>query len=225
MEVNIHPSWKQALEPEFNKPYFKELVEMLRAEKQSGKKIYPPGSFIFNAFEQTPIDQVRVVLLGQDPYHGPGQAHGMSFSVPHGIKPPPSLVNIFKELKSDIGLVNTPTCGDLTAWAQQGVLLLNASLTVRDNEPNSHANLGWAPFTDAVIETISRTCEHVVFILWGKFAQQKTPLIDQDKHCILASAHPSPFSADKGFFGSKPFSKTNEWLIAQGVDPIDWALS
>ncbi len=197
---------------------------MLRAEKQSGKKIYPTGPLIFNAFEKTPIDQVRVVLLGQDPYHGPGQAHGLSFSVQPGIKPPPSLINIFKELKSDIGLVNIPTNGDLTAWAQQGVLLLNASLTVRDNEPNSHANLGWSPFTDAVIETVSRTCNHVVFILWGKFAQQKAPLIDQDKHLILASAHPSPFSADKGFFGSKPFSKTNDWLIAHGIDPIDWAL-
>jgi uracil-DNA glycosylase len=224
MQVDINSSWKQALDPEFNKPYFKELVEMLRAEKQSGKKIYPTGPLIFNAFEKTPIDQVRVVLLGQDPYHGPGQAHGLSFSVQPGIKPPPSLINIFKELKSDIGLVNIPTNGDLTAWAQQGVLLLNASLTVRDNEPNSHANLGWSPFTDAVIETVSRTCNHVVFILWGKFAQQKAPLIDQDKHLILASAHPSPFSADKGFFGSKPFSKTNDWLIAHGIDPIDWAL-
>lgn len=224
MKVAIQESWKQALQPEFNKPYFKELVEMLRAEKKSGKPIYPPGNLIFNAFDQSPIESLRVVILGQDPYHGPGQAHGLSFSVPRGIKPPPSLVNIFKELKSDIGLVNTPSCGDLTAWAQQGVLLLNASLTVRDNEPNSHANLGWSTFTDAVIESVSRNCKHVVFILWGKFAQQKSPLIDQDKHLILASAHPSPFSADKGFFGSNPFSKTNDWLIAHGVDPIDWAL-
>jgi uracil-DNA glycosylase len=224
MQVDINSSWKIALEPEFKKPYFTELVEMLRAEKKSGKKIYPPGQFIFNAFEQTPIDQVRVVLLGQDPYHGPGQAHGLSFSVQPGIKPPPSLINIFKELKSDIGLVNTPASGDLSKWAQQGVLLLNASLTVRDNEPNSHANLGWSPFTDAVIQTVSRTCKHVVFILWGKFAQQKAALIDQDNHMILASAHPSPFSADKGFFGSKPFSKTNDWLIAHGIDPIDWSL-
>jgi uracil-DNA glycosylase len=224
MKISIENSWKQALTSEFNQPYFLELVEMLRAEKKSGKQIYPPGSLIFNAFDQTPIEAVRVVILGQDPYHGPGQAHGLSFSVQHGIKPPPSLVNIFKELKSDIGLVNIPTHGDLSAWAQQGVLLLNASLTVRDNEPNSHANLGWAPFTNAVIEAVSRTCEHVVFILWGKFAQQKSELINEDKHLILASPHPSPFSADKGFFGSKPFSKTNDWLIAHGVDPIDWAL-
>jgi uracil-DNA glycosylase len=224
MKVAIQDSWKKVLQSEFNQPYFLELVELLRAEKKSGKNIYPPGNLIFNAFDQTPIEAVRVVILGQDPYHGPGQAHGLSFSVPRGIKPPPSLVNIFKELKSDIGIVNIPTHGDLSAWAQQGVLLLNASLTVRDNEPNSHANLGWAPFTNAVIEAVSRKCDHVVFILWGKFAQQKAALIDQDNHLILASAHPSPFSADKGFFGSKPFSKTNDWLIAHGIDPIDWAL-
>jgi uracil-DNA glycosylase len=224
MQVDIDSSWKSTLHEEFQQPYFQELAGYIRDEKKSGKIIFPPGPLIFNAFSQTPFNQVRVVILGQDPYHGPGQANGMSFSVARGIKSPPSLVNIFKELQADIGLPEIPSHGDLSAWAQQGVLLLNASLTVRQGEPNSHANLGWMRFTDTVIQSINEKCSGVVFILWGKFAQQKAELIDSSKHLIISSAHPSPFSADKGFFGSRPFSKTNTWLIKQGKDPIDWAL-
>lgn len=224
MEVKIHPSWKAVLRDEFEKPYFRELVHFLKTEKAAGKVIFPKGADIFNAFEQTPFEALKIVLLGQDPYHGPGQAHGLSFSVQKGIKPPPSLVNIFKEIQSDIGINILGQSGDLTAWARQGVLLLNASLTVRSGEPMSHAQCGWAAFTDAVIEKISELKENVVFLLWGKFAGEKQVLINTSKHYILKAAHPSPFSADKGFFGCKHFSKTNELLVKHGLEPINWQL-
>ncbi|MBN8834662.1 MAG: uracil-DNA glycosylase [Niastella sp. SCN 39-18] len=224
MDVKIHPSWKEVLKDEFTKTYFGQLVLFLKTEKLSGKTIYPPGPLIFNAFNQTPFDKVKVVILGQDPYHGEGQAHGLSFSVPYGIKPPPSLINIFKEIQQDTGTVMPVTSGNLLPWAQQGVLLLNASLTVRAQEPNSHAMSGWAQFTDAVIEKISDQKEHVVFLLWGNFAMQKQALIDETKHFVLKAAHPSPFSVHKGFFGCKHFTKTNEILMAHGETPINWKL-
>jgi uracil-DNA glycosylase len=185
--------------------------------------IYPPGSLLFNAFNTTPFEKVKVVLLGQDPYHGKGQAHGLSFSVPEGIKPPPSLINIFKELQSDTG-VPIPRHGNLSKWAQQGVLLLNACLTVRENDPLSHSKIGWTQFTDSVISTISATKKNVVFLLWGKYAQEKQALIDETKHLVLKAAHPSPYSANNGFFGCRHFSKANDYLMKNGLDPIDWAL-
>ena len=221
MDVKIDTSWKNELESEFGKAYFLQLAAFLKTEKMQGKIIYPPGSLIFHAFNTTPFEKVKVVLLGQDPYHGPGQAHGLSFSVPPGITPPPSLMNIYKELKTDIGM-EIPRTGDLTKWARQGILLLNAVLTVRANEPASHSKSGWMYFTDAVIRKISERKNGVIFLLWGKFAQDKQDLIDGTKHFILKAAHPSPFSADKGFFGCRHFSKTNELLIRQGLDPIDW---
>lgn len=224
MDVKIEASWKEALQEEFTKPYFLQIVTFLKTEKSAGKTIYPPGPLIFNAFNQTPFDKVKVVLLGQDPYHNPGQAHGLSFSVQNGIKPPPSLVNIFKEIQSDIGIAMPEQYGNLTRWAEQGVLLLNAALTVRANEPNSHAKIGWHEFTDAVIQKISDSKEGVVFLLWGRFAQDKQGLIDETKHHVLKAAHPSPFSADKGFFGCKHFSKTNQYLVQQGQAPVDWKL-
>ncbi len=223
MDVKIEESWKEVLKQEFKKDYFLQIATFLKAEKLSGKTIYPPGGLIFNAFNTTPFDRLKVVILGQDPYHGPGQAHGLSFSVPKGIPPPPSLINIFKELNNDIGM-RIPSHGNLTHWAEQGVMLLNASLTVRANEPMSHAKIGWADFTNAVIEKISAQKEHTVFLLWGKFAQEKISLVDETKHLVLKAAHPSPFSADKGFFGCKHFSKTNTWLGSKGIDPIDWNL-
>ncbi|MDR3712523.1 MAG: uracil-DNA glycosylase [Puia sp.] len=223
MDVKIEPSWKETLKQEFTKPYFLQIVAFLKAEKMSGKTIYPPGNLIFNAFNTTPFDQVKVVLLGQDPYHGPGQAHGLSFSVSNGVPPPPSLINIFKELHQDTG-VPIPQHGNLTHWAQQGVLLLNASLTVRANEPMSHSKIGWADFTNAVIEKVSARKEHIVFLLWGKFAQEKQSLIDETKHLVLKAAHPSPLSAHAGFFGCRHFSKTNEYLVGNRIDPIDWKL-
>jgi uracil-DNA glycosylase len=224
MQVKIEPSWKDALEQEFQKPYFEQLTAFLKTEKMQGKIIYPPGPLIFNAFEQTPFHQVKVVLLGQDPYHGKGQAMGLSFSVPPGVPPPPSLINIYKELHKDIGMP-IPSTGDLTKWARQGVLLLNAALTVRANEPASHSKIGWMDFTDAVIRKLSAEREGLVFLLWGRFAQDKQVLIDQTKHFVLKAAHPSPFSADKGFFGCRHFSKTNELLVKQGKDPIDWSVN
>ncbi len=224
MEVKIHPSWKDILKEEFGKSYFSQLVVFLKTEKAQGKVIYPPGPLIFNAFNQTPFGHVKVVILGQDPYHGPGQAHGLSFSVPNGIKPPPSLVNIFKEIASDMGVQMPAGYGNLISWAQQGVLLLNAALTVRAGDPFSHAKYGWADFTDAVIQKISDKKENVVFLLWGKFAQEKQGLIDETKHHVLKAAHPSPFSADKGFFGCRHFSKTNEILVKLGQKPVDWKL-
>jgi uracil-DNA glycosylase len=223
MDVKIDESWKKPLKDEFNKEYFGQIVGHLRIEKAAGKTIYPPGSLIFNAFNLTPFDQVKVVLLGQDPYHGQGQAHGLCFSVQDGIKPPPSLVNIFKEINKDIGLP-IPNHGNLTKWAQQGILMLNASLTVRAGEPMSHAKIGWADFTDAVIRKVSEQKKGVVFLLWGKFAQAKQELIDETKHQVLKAAHPSPYSADAGFFGCRHFSRTNEYLVKEGLDPIDWSL-
>lgn len=224
MDVKIEESWKTELKSEFTKPYFRQAVTFIKVEKAQGKNIFPPGASIFNAFNSTPFTNVKVVLLGQDPYHGLGQAHGLSFSVPEGIKAPPSLVNIFKELNQDIGMP-IPKTGDLTKWAQQGVLLLNSILTVRVNEPASHAKIGWMEFTDAVIRKISDDKKGVVFLLWGRYAQDKQVLIDETKHFVLKAAHPSPFSADKGFFGCKHFSKANELLMKQGLDPIDWNLS
>lgn len=223
MTVRIEDSWKQVLESEFRKPYFRQITEHIKTEKRQGKIIYPPGPMIFNAFEKTPIDKVKVVIIGQDPYHGPGQAMGLSFSVPPGVAPPPSLINIFKELHEDVG-APIPKHGDLTKWAVQGVMLLNASLTVRAGEPMSHSKIGWHIFTNAVISKISELKKNVVFILWGKFAQEKRELLDTEKHLILKSVHPSPLSANNGFFGNRHFSKTNTYLMQKGMDPIDWAL-
>ncbi len=222
-DVKIEESWKKVLHGEFSKPYFQNIILHLKTEKTQGKTIYPPGPFIFNAFNTTPLSKVKVVILGQDPYHGPGQAHGLCFSVQNGVPAPPSLVNIFKELRDDIGM-EIPMHGNLTKWAEQGVFLLNASLTVRAGEPMSHAKIGWATFTDQVIKTISAECTHVVFLLWGKFAQEKSTLIDGAKHLILKAAHPSPLSAHNGFLGCRHFSKTNEYLMQQGIPPVDWQL-
>jgi uracil-DNA glycosylase len=223
MNVKMEESWKEVLKDEFKKPYFKNIVEHLKTEKAQGKTIYPPGSLIFNAFNQTPIDNVKVVILGQDPYHGPKQAMGLSFSVPKDVPPPPSLINIFKELHDDVG-VPIPKTGDLTPWAEQGVFLLNASLTVRAGEPMSHSKIGWHTFTNCVIQTLSDVKENIVFLLWGKFAQEKKELIDTKKHHILKAAHPSPLAASNGFFGCRHFSKTNSYLVKHNIDPIDWAL-
>jgi len=224
MDVKMEESWKAALKDEFSKPYFLQIVTFLKTEKAAGKTIYPPGPLIFNAFNKTPFNKVKAVILGQDPYHGAGQAHGLSFSVPDGVKPPPSLVNIFKEIETDIGITMPSNYGNLTHWAEQGVLLLNAALTVRANEPNSHAKIGWADFTDSVIRKISEEKEGIVFLLWGKFAQEKQALVDETKHHVLKAAHPSPFSAHNGFFGCKHFSKTNHFLAKEGLDPVDWKL-
>lgn len=224
MDVKIEESWKEVLKDEFTKDYFFQIVTFIKTEKAAGKIIYPPGSLMFNAFGKTPFDKVKVVLLGQDPYHNSGQAHGLSFSVPPGITKPPSLINIFKELQSDLGIPPSAD-GNLEKWATQGVLLLNASLTVRQNEPGSHSKIGWIEFTDAVIKKISEEKKGVVFLLWGRFAQDKQVLIDETKHHVLKAAHPSPFSADKGFFGCKHFSKTNEFLMHEGLQPIDWKLN
>lgn len=223
-EINpqIEASWKEVLWEEFQQPYFRDLKSFLRNEKLSGKQIFPPAPLIFNAFNTTPFDNVKVVILGQDPYHGDGQAHGLSFSVPDGIKPPPSLVNIFKELNSDLG-ISIPMSGNLTKWAEQGVLLLNAMLTVEAHQAASHQKKGWEQFTDAVIQKISEKKSGVVFILWGRYAQEKSVLIDTRKHHVLISAHPSPFSATK-FLGCRHFSKTNQLLQQQGQSPIDWQL-
>jgi len=224
MDVNIEASWKEVLHTEFNKSYFENIVAFLKTEKAQGKIIYPPGSLIFNAFDKTPFDKLKIVLLGQDPYHGKGQAMGLSFSVPKGVRPPPSLINIFKELYDDVG-VPISSSGDLTSWADQGILLLNAALTVRADEPNSHSKIGWHQFTDAVIKKISDEKDGIIFLLWGAFAHQKQELIDQNKHRVLKAAHPSPYSADKGFFGCRHFSKANEFLVRQKQEPIDWKIN
>jgi uracil-DNA glycosylase len=223
MDVKIEASWKEELKQEFSKPYFLQIITHIKMEKAAGKTIYPPGSQIFNAFDKTPFHKVKVVILGQDPYHGPGQAMGLSFSVPDGVPPPPSLVNIFKELQTDIGMP-IPKTGNLTPWAAQGVLLLNAALTVRAAEAGSHAQLGWQQFTDAVISKISDEKKGVVFMLWGKFAQNKQVFIDETKHHVLKAAHPSPLSAYNGFFGCKHFSKANQLLAKDGKEPVDWKL-
>lgn len=221
VNIQIEDSWKAALIEEFEKPYFVEIRRFLQEEKAAGKIIYPPGSLIFNAFNSTPFEKVRVVILGQDPYHGAGQAHGLCFSVQHGVKPPPSLVNIYKELKDDVGF-EIPKHGNLQKWTEQGVFLLNAMLTVEANQPASHQKKGWEEFTNAVIQKLSKERNGLIFILWGNFAQQKAVLIDETKHTILKAAHPSPFSAYNGFFGCKHFSKTNEILKAIGEMEIDW---
>jgi uracil-DNA glycosylase len=219
----IEASWKAHLDEEFQKPYFADLKRFLQEEKRAGAVVYPPGSLIFNAFNTTPFDAVKVVILGQDPYHGAGQAHGLSFSVPEGIRPPPSLVNIYKELRDDVGF-RIPEHGNLEKWARQGVLLLNAGLTVRAGQPASHQGKGWEQFTDAAVRKLNDAREGLVFILWGRPAQQKGAIIDRRRHHVLESPHPSPFSADRGFFGSRPFSRTNRLLTEMGKTPIDWQL-
>ncbi|MGW8316046.1 MAG: uracil-DNA glycosylase [Bacteroidales bacterium] len=222
MHPDIEEGWKKVLWEEFQSPYFSELKSFLVEEKKKFT-VYPPGKLIFNAFNHTPFDRTKVVILGQDPYHGPGQAHGLCFSVPHGIAPPPSLVNIFKELHSDLGLP-VPGHGNLEPWANQGVLLINATLTVRAGQAGSHQNRGWETFTNRVIEKVSEKKHGVVFLLWGRYAQAKESLIDGLKHLVLKAPHPSPFSANNGFFGCRHFSRTNTYLEEQGLDRINWAL-
>lgn len=221
MNVSIHPSWKQHLENEFKKPYFVDLANFVKHEYAT-QTCYPPGSQIFNAFDWCPFDNVKVVIIGQDPYHGPGQANGLCFSVNDGITHPPSLINIFKEISQDLGLPY-PVSGNLERWAKQGVLLLNATLTVRANQAASHQNKGWEQFTDAVISTISKNKKQIIFLLWGGFAKQKLKLIDTTKHFVLTTGHPSPLSANRGYwFGNKHFSKTNFQLEQVGESPIEW---
>jgi uracil-DNA glycosylase len=224
MDVKISAGWKKALSNEFKKDYFLGIVALLKNEIESKQVIYPPGSHIFNAFNTTDLKDVKVVIIGQDPYHGPNQAHGLSFSVQKGIKPPPSLVNIYKEIEKDLGINMPRQYGDLTQWAKQGVLLLNASLTVRANQPNSHAGIGWQIFTDAVINVLNTQKKNVVFMLWGNFAKEKGAHIHEGRHLVLKAMHPSPFAADKGFFGCRHFSKANEYLVKNGIDPIDWII-
>ncbi|GAA4203558.1 uracil-DNA glycosylase [Pedobacter jeongneungensis] len=224
MSAALEPGWLAVLEQEFEKDYMKSLKSFLQEEKQNGATVYPKSADIFNALNTTPFDQVKVVILGQDPYHGAGQAHGLSFSVQRGVAVPPSLKNIYKELETDIEGFKTPNHGHLTHWAEQGVLLLNATLTVRASDAGSHQNRGWETFTDEIIKALSQKREHIVFLLWGKYAQQKAALIDQKKHYVLTAAHPSPFSAYNGFFGSKHFSKANQLLVQNNLKPIDWNL-
>jgi uracil-DNA glycosylase len=221
-KVAMEAGWKSILEGEFEQPYFHTLRDFLQQEK--GKyRLYPSGKRIFAAFDLCPFEQTRVVILGQDPYHGPGQAHGLSFSVPAGVSPPPSLQNIFKELRADLGH-EPPKHGNLESWARQGVLLLNSVLTVRHKSPGSHQNKGWESFTDAAIQKLSQHTRHRVFLLWGRFAQSKEALIDTDKHLVIKSAHPSPFSAHRGFLGSRPFSRANAYLQAHDEPPVNWEL-
>ncbi|MBW8050400.1 MAG: uracil-DNA glycosylase [Cytophagales bacterium] len=220
MNVQIAPSWKNVLNDEFERDYFTNLVEFIKGEI-SRQRIYPPGKLIFNAFDQCPFDEVKVVIIGQDPYHGAGQANGLCFSVNDGLRFPPSLINIFQEIKSDLGK-EIPGSGNLERWAKQGVLLLNATLTVKAHTAGSHQNKGWEQFTDTVIKVISKNKEGVVFLLWGAYAQNKGNIIDTSKHFVLKSAHPSPFSADRGFFGCRHFSKANEYLRQRGLKEIEW---
>ena len=221
--VKLEASWKQALHDEFDKDYMVALGDFLRHEKAAGKEIYPPGPLIFNALNSTPLDQVKVVIIGQDPYHGPGQAHGLCFSVQPGVAVPPSLLNIYKELKRDLNIDMAPH-GYLQSWAEQGVLLLNTSLTVERGNAGSHAGKGWQPFTDRIIALLSDAREHLVFLLWGAHAQSKAKLIDSSKHLVLRSAHPSPLSAHRGFLGNGHFSHTNKFLEQRGLQAIDWRL-
>ena len=223
MAVKIDPSWYAVLQPQFEAPYFAELKAFLVAERQQ-HTCYPPGSLIFNAFDSTPFDKVKVVILGQDPYHEPGQAMGLCFSVPQGIQVPPSLVNIITEINSDLGTNIPKSCGDLSGWAQQGVLLLNATLTVRAHQAGSHQRHGWETFTDCAIQRLSEQREGLVFLLWGNYAIEKQRLIDTSKHYILTAPHPSPLSASRGFFGCRHFSKTNEILMSLGKEPVNWQL-
>jgi uracil-DNA glycosylase len=225
MSAAIEESWLKVLGEEFEKPYMKSLKAFLLEEKEKGATVYPKGGDIFNALNHTPFDQVKVVILGQDPYHGTGQAHGLSFSVQKGMTVPPSLKNIYKELTTDIPGFKAPGHGDLTQWADEGVLLLNATLTVRAHEAGSHQGRGWETFTDKIISELSDKRTGLIFLLWGKYAQNKSTLIDGQKHTIIKAAHPSPFSAHSGFLGSGPFSKTNEKLIEQGQTPINWQLT
>jgi uracil-DNA glycosylase len=220
MHVKIEESWQKVLQDEFEKPYFKELVSFVKDEYTS-QKVYPSGNQIFNAFERCPFDKVEVVILGQDPYHGPNQANGLAFSVSEKVRTPPSLLNIFKEIKSDLGK-DLPPNGNLERWAEQGVLLLNATLTVRAGDAGSHQRKGWEEFTDAVVQKVNDLKENVVFMLWGAYAQKKGAFIDERKHLVLKAAHPSPFAADRGFFGSRHFSKANKYLEEHGKKPIDW---
>jgi len=220
MVVKIAASWKDRLSTEFEKTYFKNLVDFVRKDYLT-YKVYPPGKEIFSAFDKCSFEELKVVIIGQDPYHGTGQANGLCFSVREEVKVPPSLVNIFKEIRNDLGKP-IPTHGNLERWAGQGVLLLNATLTVRSNSPGSHQKKGWEEFTDAVIQCISNQKKEVVFLLWGTYAQRKGEIIDKNKHFVLESPHPSPFSADRGFFGNKHFSRSNEYLIRKGIVPIDW---
>lgn len=221
MEVKIEPSWKKVLEKEFGEDYFVKLAEFVKSEYKK-TTVYPPPGFVFRAFELTPYDKVKVVILGQDPYHGVGQANGLAFAVNQGVELPPSLQNIYKEIKSDMADEKDRVSGDLENWAKQGVLLLNATLTVRAHQAGSHQNKGWERFTDAVVRILSETKEHLVFILWGNYAQKKGAVIDSNKHLVIRSAHPSPLSAYNGFFGSKPFSQCNAYLIFNGEEPIEW---
>lgn len=222
-QIQIEESWKNVLSKEFQQDYFSNIKTFILNEKLLGKQVFPPGKLMFNAFNLCPFNKVKVVIIGQDPYHGLGQAHGLSFSVPLGVKIPPSLQNIYKELEQDLG-IEVPKHGNLTSWALQGVLLLNAVLSVNSGEPASHKAAGWENFTNAVIHHLSEKRTNLVFILWGKFAQDKALLIDQSKHLILKAAHPSPFSAYQGFLGCKHFSKTNEFLISRGISPVDWSV-
>jgi uracil-DNA glycosylase len=220
VDVKIAPSWKSKLDSEFQKPYFEQLIQFVKQEYQHNT-VYPPGKEIFRAFDYVDFNDLKVVIIGQDPYHGPGQANGLCFSVHEGVSIPPSLKNIFKEIQHDLGKP-IPKNGELERWARQGVLLLNATLTVRASSPGSHQNKGWESFTDAVIRKISDEKSNIVFLLWGAYAQKKGEIIDRNKHLVLMSAHPSPFSADRGFFGCKHFSKTNEYLKSKGIKEIDW---
>ncbi len=224
MDVKIETSWKEQLKGEFSKTYFQQLTQFLKTEVLLGKKVFPPGPLIFRAFNETPFAAVKVVLLGQDPYHSFGQAEGLSFSVAPGQRLPPSLQNIYKELEADLGVQMPRNYGCLTSWAQQGVLLLNAYLTVREGEPASHSQSGWATFTDAAIRKLSEERDNLVFLLWGNFAQQKQQYIDQTKHLVLKTVHPSPLSAHRGFLGSKHFSQTNTYLVDHNISPIDWKI-
>lgn len=221
MDVKIEESWKKVLQKEFDEDYFFKLVEFVKSEYQKSA-VYPPAKFIFNAFELTPFDKVKVVILGQDPYHGPNQANGLAFSVNDGVKIPPSLINIYKEIEKDLGQKTINTNGNLENWAKQGVLMLNATLTVQANMAGSHQKKGWEKFTDTVIKVLSDQKENLVFILWGSYAQNKGSIIDESKHLVIKSAHPSPLSAYNGFFGSKPFSQTNTYLIFKEKEPINW---
>ena len=221
--IKLEDSWKQALSAEFSSDYMTALRAFLVAERDAGKRIFPKGAEYFRALDLTPLDAVKVVILGQDPYHGAGQAHGLCFSVLPGVRIPPSLVNIYKEMQADLG-IPPARHGFLESWAKQGVLLLNSVLTVEEARAASHQGQGWERFTDAVIRIVNERCEHVVFILWGAYAQRKAAFVDTSRHLVLKSVHPSPLSAHNGFFGSKPFSKANEWLVKQGRDPVNWQL-
>jgi uracil-DNA glycosylase len=220
MDVKIEPGWKNRLWSEFEKEYFVRLAGFIKEEYRNSN-IYPPGALIFNAFDVCPFEKVKAVIIGQDPYHGPGQAHGLCFSVKDGVEFPPSLINIFKEIESDLGIPQ-PSSGDLTRWARQGVLLLNATLTVRAHQAGSHQKKGWEEFTDYVIKVLNSEKKYIVFFLWGSYAQKKGESIDRSRHLVLESVHPSPLSASKGFFGNRHFSRCNDYLVSNGIEPIDW---